>query len=294
MLKKFLIINPFGIGDVLFTTPVIRAIKEAYPDSFMAYWCNLRVKDVLKDNPHIDKIWSLSRGDIKKIFKQSKWKGLTTSLDLLQQLRKAEFDICFDFSLDWRYGLLTKLAGIKKRVGFNYKKRGRFLTEKIDIDGYNDKHVVDYYLDLLKIIDIIPKHKNLDLFISEEQRGHAKGVLANLGVTESELLFAIAPGGGASWGKDAYLKHWPQEKFAQLVDRLSDDFIAKILILGDTQEKEIAKEILARIKNKNRVIDLVGKISLEELVAIINYLEILITNDAGPLHIAVALNKKSV
>ncbi len=74
-MKKFLIINPFGIGDVLFTTPVIRAIKDNQPDSFIGYWCNERVEPILKNNPRIDKIFALSRGDIRKIYHQFRIKG---------------------------------------------------------------------------------------------------------------------------------------------------------------------------------------------------------------------------
>ena len=73
--KKFLFINPFGIGDVLFTTPVIRAIKDKFPDSFIGYWSNLRVKPLLESNPRINKVFALSRGDIKKLYRESFFKG---------------------------------------------------------------------------------------------------------------------------------------------------------------------------------------------------------------------------
>ena len=68
-MEKFLIINPFGIGDCLFTTPVISALKEKYPNSFIGYWCNERVSDLLKNDPRIDKVFELSRGDIKRVYK---------------------------------------------------------------------------------------------------------------------------------------------------------------------------------------------------------------------------------
>jgi len=102
----------------------------------------------------------------------------------------------------------------------------------------------------------------------------------------------IAPGAGASWGKDAVLKHWPARAYAELAERIINNFNAKILILGDEKERPIADTILDTMKNN--VIDLVGKIDLEELIAIINNLHLLITNDGGPLHIAVALGKKTI
>ncbi len=291
-MKKILIINPFGIGDVLFTTPVIKAIKDNLPNATISYWCNERVKSILEDNKNIDKVFALSRGDIKKIYSRSKLEGVYKSFSLLQSIKKEKLEVAFDFSLDHRYSLLSKFVGIKKRIGFNYKNRGRFLTDKIDIDSYNNKHVVEYYLDLLKFINIKPKTYNLDLSVSDEYKIKVKDALNKLDVNDNDLLIGIAPGGGASWGKDACLKHWPAPRFAQLADRIQDVLGAKIIILGDESERPPADMIIKEMKNK--AIDLGGKTTLEELIAIMDTVEVLITNDGGPLHIAVALGKKTV
>ncbi len=291
-MKKFLIINPFGIGDVLFTTPVIRAIKEAYPQSFIGYWCNERAGEILKNNPRVDTVFALSRGDLKKIRHKSPIKGMGILLSLVRKIRQEKFEVSLDFSLDHRYSLISKLAGIKKRSGFDYKRRGGFLTHRISIEGYTSKHVVEYYLDLLKFIDIKPQHYNLELFISAECKLKSKNILARYGIKESELVVGIAPGAGASWGKDAAVKHWPAEKYGELADRIAENFNAKIIIFGDGSEKPIAEVIMNTARYKP--IDLAGKTTLEELAGLISNLNILITNDGGPLHMAVALGIKTV
>ncbi|MDD4979730.1 MAG: lipopolysaccharide heptosyltransferase II [Candidatus Omnitrophica bacterium] len=289
---KFLIINPFGIGDVLFTTPVIRAIKENYPDSIIDYWCNGRVAPVLRNNPRIDMVFALSRGDLKKIYRECIYKGIFRFWDLLFRIRKERFGAALDFSLDHRYGLIAKFAGIKKRIGFNYKKRGRFLTDRIDIDGYSDKHVVEYYLDLLKILAIIPQSRILELFVSEASRAKVKGIFGSYGVKDKDVVIGIAPGAGVSWGQDASLKHWPAKKFAQLADKLIANFGAKIIIIGDESEKPIADTLMNAMREK--AIDLTGATTLEDLSAVIDNLAVLVTNDGGPLHMAAALGKKTV
>lgn len=291
-MKKFLVINPFGIGDVLFTTPVIRAIKNTYPDAFIGYWCNERVAGLLRSNPKINVIFALSRGDIKKIYNKSRLEGISKSLSLLRKIKKEKFDTCIDLSLEHHYSLVAKLLGIRRRIGFNYKKRGRFLTDRIDLDGYNSKHVVEYYLDLLTNIGIKPQGYNLDLNVLEANKIKSKNLLRYYGVTNDDLLIGIAPGAGGSWGRDASLKHWPAIKFAQLANRIRDDFKAKIVILGDGSERPIADIIVNIMQHKS--IDLVGKTTLEELAAIISNLGVLITNDGGPLHIAVALGVKTI
>ncbi|MFH1888583.1 MAG: glycosyltransferase family 9 protein [Candidatus Omnitrophota bacterium] len=291
-MRKYLIVNPFGIGDVLFTTPVIRAIKESGPDTVVGYWCNERVKDILEDNPRLYKVFALSRGDLKKIYRKSVWQGIYRSINLLNGIKKEKFDTLLDFSLDHRYSLVAKLAGIKRRIGFNYKNRGRFLTDRIDVDGYSDKHAVEYYLELLGPAGIEPKNPNLELFVPDASKRKIGDILRAEGINDRDLIIGMAPGAGASWGKSASLKHWPAERFGQLAERLIADSGAKIIILGDGSERHIADEIINNMSQKP--LDLTGKLSLRELSAAVGCLKILIANDGGPLHIAAALGRNTV
>lgn len=290
--KKILIINPFGIGDVLFTTPVIKAIKEQVPNCFIGYWSNARVKPVLENNPNINKIFALSRGDLKKAYQESFFKGVWRAIKLTWAIRKERFNICLDFSLDHRYSLFAKMMGIGKRIGFNYKGRGRFLTSRIEIDGYHDKHVVEYYLELLKFLNIPVRDKSLSLSVVLGSEAKAKNILSAAGVEVNDLVLGIAPGAGGSWGKDAGYKHWPVLKFTQLADKLISEFKAKVLILGDESERKIADVMVHAMRNKP--IDLVGKTDLGILPAVIKNCRLLITNDGGPMHMAVALGVKTV
>jgi len=289
---KILIVNPFGIGDVIFTTPVIRAIKNSWPDSRISYWCNQRVKEIFDNNLSIDKVFALSRGDLKRIYRTSKIKGIKEFLGLLFKIKKEKFDILLDFSRDHRYNLIAKILGIKRRIGFNYRNRGRFLTDKINIDGYSDKHMVEWYLELLKFLQIQPKDKYLELTVSKADRISAWNILARSGIKNDDLVVGIAPGAGISWGKDAQFKHWPADKFAQLSDKLVADCAAKVVILGDNLERHIVDAI--RHSAKFGFIDLVGATDLRQLIAIISSLNLLITNDGGPMHVAVATGIKSV
>ncbi len=311
-MEKILIINPFGIGDVLFTTPLIRALKEKYPDCFIGYWCNERVRDLLKTEPIIDKIFPLSRGDIKRVYKGLK--RFAVLLDLIWGIRRNRFDIAFDFSLDSRYGLWSKLAGIKRRIGFNYKGRGRFLTDKVDLEGYFDRHVVDYYFDLLKLIDSSSAPLRVrycySINVSKDNSVKARKALAEAGIKPSDLVVGIAMGGGASWGRDAVYKQWPAEKFGQLAGRLVNECGAHVVLMGSADEKPLADIVMGKMgqsplgtvpifpsrprNDSANIVDLTGKLSLEELAATIKELKLLICNDGGPLHMAVALGVDTV
>jgi len=293
-LKKILFINPFGIGDVLFTTPLISAIKEAFPDADISYWCNQRVKEVFLNNPKVSRVFALSRGDLKKIYDESPLEGVRQFFSLFSQIKKCAFDIAFDFSLDHRYGIISWLLGIKRRIGFDYKKRGWFLTDKITINGYKDQPVAARYLELLRFLGKQPEYGKyqLEVFASELDKIRARISLEQAGVVAKDILVAIAPGAGASWGENASLKHWPAIKYARLADRIIERFNVKVLILGDISEKQITDVVVTAMKYKP--IDLAGKTTLGELIAAIGNTRLLITNDGGPLHIGAAQGVKTV
>lgn len=289
---KFLIINPFGIGDVLFTTPVIRAIKAADASHRISYWCNSRVSALFTRDPDIDHVFAFSRGDLKQLARHSLISAAARLFFVMRQVRRERFDVALDFSLDHRYCMVAALLGIKKRIGFDFKGRGRFLTGRIDMSAYHDSHMVEYYLSLLNLAGITPSEGRLSLSVNEVDRARGRHLLSRCGADMSKILVGIAGGAGASWGRDAGLKHWPAVKFAQLADRISEELGAQIVLLGDEGEKQIAEGITGMMKHKP--VDLVGKTSLEELIAVISCLKLLVTNDGGPLHVAVALGVKTV
>ncbi|MFA4989084.1 MAG: glycosyltransferase family 9 protein [Candidatus Omnitrophota bacterium] len=291
-MKRVLVISPFGIGDVLFTMPVIRSIKEAWPESFIGYWCNTRVSPLLEGNRSIDRVFGLARGDIKKLFRESFFKGMQAAIKLVWEIKKERFDICLDFSLEYRYSLFAKFAGIGRRVGFNYKGRGRFLTDKIDVDGYSGKHAVECAKELLKFLEIPPCAGGFRLDVSAEVESKAGAMLRAAGINPGDLLIGIAPGAGGSWGKDAAYKHWPAVKFAEVAGRLMEKLKAKVVILGDEQERKIAEVILHTMRSKP--VDFTGRVKLEVLPGIIKRCSLFISNDGGPLHMAVALGVKTV
>jgi lipopolysaccharide heptosyltransferase II len=289
-IKKILIFNPFGIGDVLFTTPLIRNLKENLKDSSISYLCNRRVYPLLMNNVFLDKVFIFEKDEWRQTLSKSRLEFLKKALSFLKEIRREKFDIVFDLSLNSQYGFFLKIAGIKKRIGFNFRKRGRFLTEKIDIPfGYSDKHVTRYYLDLLKFLDIEPKEYKFDLFLSEKSLKKAEESLKSLGLNKNDLLIGVCPGSGDSWRDSAYFKRWPQDKFLNLCNLLQTDFGAKIILFGSGAETSLCDYIYNNLRQKP--INLCGKVSLEEFSGIFSLCKLLITNDGGPFHVAQALGK---
>jgi len=285
--KNILIANPFGIGDVLFSTPLIRAFKERNPDAFIGYLCNRRAEPLLSANPDINEVFVYEKDDMKKLWGESKLSCVKEFLKLLLRIKKRKFDVLIDLSLAHQYSLMSSIVGIRTRIGFNYKNRGRFLTHKINIEGYNSKHIVDYYLSLSKLLGIDPPETGrLRFFVNAVDVNRARCFLNRKGIKEDNLVIGVIPGGGTSWGNKAGYKHWPEEKFAALIDKLSKEFSAQVIIFGDQTEKNKCANI-SHLSNSSPV-SACAKTTLRELAAFLKFCDLAIANDGGPLHIAVS------
>ena len=292
MYKKILLINPFGIGDVLFTTPIIHTLKDNFPNVKIGYLCNRRTASILESNPYVDYVFIYERDEFEALRKKSNLAWLKKIFLFSNQIKKERFKVTLDFSLNTPYGFFSWLAGIKERIGYDFKKRGRFLTKKVKLLGYCDMHIVDYYANLLKYLGLELKYKKLELYLKNEDIYKIDEVLSKESVKPSDLLVGIIPGAGASWGKEASLKHWSAERFAQLADKIIENYQAKIIIMGDFFEKEITKNVIEKMQHK--AIDLSGETTIGELAALLNKMKLIITNDGGPLHMAVALGIKTI
>lgn len=287
-----MIIDPFGIGDVLFTTPVIAALRAKYPRSRISYLCNQRVNPILGNNPCLNKIFDYTRGDFKDVRRVSRMAYIKKIFSAFFGMYVHRFDLIIDLSLVHHYNLLFRLAGNCNIVGLNYKNRGRFLTKKICLSCYQGKHVVDFYLDLLNLLNITPQQEDKKLFLKLTP---VTQEWADKFFKENKLqnkIITVIPGGGASWGKDAAKKRWPIDFFARTADELAKDFDAKIIIVGSSDEIDICRELSGAMKMPN--INIAGKTSIQQMAGLIKKSNLVLCNDGGPLHIAVALDVPTV
>jgi len=269
---------------VLFTTPVISNLRLAYPQAAIAYLANRRTADLLKVIPEIAKVFIYERdefvGNYPKYF------------ELYNSIKQEAFDIVFDFSLNSSFGFLCAACGIKKRIGYDYRKRGRFLTDKVSLSGFEGKHIVEYYLDLLALLQIPVKPLPMHMTVPAQDLDWAQDWLMKHRATPAKPLIAVLPGGGASWGKAAGLKRWPAPKFAHLIDKIIENFDADIILMGDPREEALCREVvnLAHFP----LTFAVGKTSLLGMAALLKSCKAAIVNDGGPLHVAAAVGVKTV
>ncbi len=288
----FLIINPFGIGDVLFTLPVIESVKEDSKGRKVGYLCNRRTEPILRADPGVDRVFVYEKDELRRLWKESKLKYIYRMFSFISEIRREKFDTAIDLSLNREYGFICILAGIKNRIGFNYRKRGLYLTKKVDIDGYSGKHIIDYYLDLLGLAGIKPSRKGPRIRIPDDDARWARDFLSLNDIPGGSLLVGVAPAGGASWGRDARVKHWRSDGFAETADRIADSFGARIVIFGSPAEAK-ACETTASVM-RNSPVNTCGKTSLMQAAALMSRCKLVIANDGGLLHLAAAAGAGTV
>ncbi len=283
-IKKILVINPYGIGDVLFTTPVISNLRRAYPQVYIAYLANARTADFLKADPDIQQVFIYERDEF--VGKYQKY------FELFNSIKQQAFDVVFDFSLNSSFGFLCAACGIKKRIGFDYRGRGRFLTDKIPMKGYEGKHVIEYYLELLGPAQVPVVDKNMALIVTPKDIQWAKDWIAKQGINPAKPVIGVVPGGGQSWGKAAGNKRWSASKYAQLVDKIIENFDAVIILLGDSKEEQLCREVAGLSHFPLHLA--AGQTSVLGMAALFKQCRLALVNDGGPLHVAVAAGVKTV
>ncbi len=290
MSRSFLIINPFGIGDVIFSTPLLRQLHEAHPGAKIYYLCNRRTSTFLKNHPLITKLFIYERDEFRAAEKRSFWEGAGMLVSFLYSIWKEHIDVAIDLSLNSKFGLYAILAGIHVRAGFDHKKRGRFLNRKLPLPGFDSKHVAEYYLDLLPLIGIKPRISPMEIYSDEAGRAWAARI-----VKPGKLAIGIAPCGGQTFGASAGVKRWPEGHFSALINRLVERFHPQIFIFAGLNEKNEIKNILAQLTPSARnATQEFSDSSLGEMVALTAHCDLFISNDTGPLRFADAHGKKSV
>jgi len=286
-IRRVLIAHPYGIGDLLFVTPVLRALRLLPGLERVDLLLGSRTGPVIRANPHVDTIYIL---DKDRMHAQNFWQNLADMKTLGQALRHQRYDLMLDYSLRREYAFWGRwMLGIPVCAGLDYKGRGLFHSIKLAIpNGFEARHVVNYYCDLAVKAGIPVDYRCPELYIDEENRGVAQALFRKSGIQPDEKLLVVAPGGGESWGQDAHLKQWPIRNFAALLERIREHAaFDRVLILGTLKEKKLAEELQRSLDG--RCVDLTGTCDLGTAAAILAQAALFVGNDGGLLHMAHAL-----
>lgn len=268
--KKILIIRTDRIGDVILSTPVIKNLRNAYPNAHIAFMLRPYTKEIAENNPYLNEVIIYD--------KNNKHKSILSSIKFCLWLHKKKFDIAFILNPTNRANLITFFSGIPVRVGLN-RKMGKFLSHKIeDTKHEGRKHELEYTLDILSKMGIEAKDTQTHFPLKESSEQKIKTLLERLNIKNSGFI-VIHP-----WAS-CPSKRWPKENFIELIGLLGEKIGLKIIIIDEQK-----REFLNSLRNKNIVIDLSEQLTLADTGSLLKRAKLFISNDSGPVHIAASLN----
>jgi heptosyltransferase-2 len=271
--KRILIVRTDRIGDVLLSTPVIKALRDSYPNAYMAMIVSPYAKDIVEGNPYLDEVIIYD--------KDGKHKSWVRSIKFARNLKKKKFDLTIILHPTNRVHLVTFFARIPKRVGYD-RKLGFLLTDKIrHTKQLGEKHELEYALDLVRYLGIEPKDKSLFMPIKPESEKWVEELFQQEGIEKTDKLLVIHPGASCP------SKIWPSERFAEVADRLMEKYGFKVLLIAGPKDIKIAQEVIKKMRHP--AVNLAGKTSVSQLATILKKCQLFISNDSGPVHIASAV-----
>jgi heptosyltransferase-2 len=279
-IERILIRSTNWLGDAVMTTPAIDAIRASFPEARITLLATPLVAELFSPHDIIDEVMVYD--------KKGRHAGFTGRLRLARELRACNFDIAILLQNAFDAALITWLARIPVRIGYRTDGRAFFLTQGCPITKETKRlHHVEYYLAMLANFGIPAATKSLSLLVTEEEKQATAGLLAGAGIAAGDFLLGINP--GATYGS---AKRWYPDRFAAVADELCRRWGAKVVITGSSAEKCIADEIASAMTGES--LNMTGRTSVRELMALIKRCDFFITNDSGPMHIAAAFGVPQV
>jgi lipopolysaccharide heptosyltransferase II len=275
---KILIVLIAGIGDLILASKSIRAIRNGYPNAEIHLLTSTEAKSIAVNYPYIDYVHTFP---IRELRKDKRF--LFSILRNVRDLRRISFDLCMNLyrvgSLSGaaKMGILFSLLKATKKIGHNKDGFGLFLTEKVFPGIFKGRHVVDAMQKIASQAGGAMDDRGLEVFWSPNITAKWDTFFAQM---EGRDLVGINPGG------DRENRRWAPDRFAVIAEKIIQQFHCKVILLGGPADRHITASIECGIHSD--IVNLSGKIPLEELPYVISRLDLLITNDSGPMHIAAA------
>lgn len=271
--RRILIVSTTGLGDTLWATPAIKALRSSFPTAYIGALTSTIGYEVLSGNRHLDDIFVVQEPPLFPLLK------------LYRTLRKKKFETILIFHTSQRPVLpfchLLRPTDMIGTTGIN-KGFDHLLTKVLP---KNEVHELQRRLDIAAAAGAHTLNPSLELFINEDDEKSINQFLQKHKLLSYLPIICMHPG-----AKDTF-KQWPPESFIEIGNRLSQQLGAQIIITGTAAEEPLVKEIARQIPG---AIAAAGVFTLKTLAALLKRANLMITNDTGPMHIAYAMNTPTI
>jgi len=273
-LRKILVRAVNWIGDAVMSTPALAAVRETFPLAEITLLANPLVGQLLQGHPAINRVLIFDR--------KGNHRGLGGRIRLARMLARERFELAIMLPNSFDSALIPWLARIPVRIGKASDGRSLLLTHRFrPSEADKTLHEVDYYLGLLRAFGIMGGVSQPWLTTTADEDRAAALLLADHGISGGDLLLGI--NAGASFGS---AKRWYPERFAGVAASLAKSRGAQVVLFGGPDEQELVGVIQQELGG--HCLNLAGKTTVRQLMALIKRCTFLVSNDSGPMHIAAA------
>lgn len=286
--KRILIIKLGSIGDVVMTTPVAKAIRQAFPDAYIAWAVEDKSSNVLLGNPYLDEVIILNRKWSSKTILFEAFGTISGIIKSLPAIRSGKFDTVIDMQGLFRSALVGFISGAKCRIGFDSAGEGAPLlyTHRMKTSGSKIRGPIDY-LNLLKPLGINSDDVDMLVPFSDEDENYVNNLIAEFSSDSIDRpIAALCP--ATTWPQ----KHWNEYGWATLADTLSHRYGMLPVFMGSGADIKMIKRIQSKMKSASASV--AGKTSINQAAALIKKSKLVAAVDTGLLHISVGLGRPTI
>ncbi len=273
-MKKILIIRFSAMGDVILTTPVIRMLKKRFPEARVDFLVKEEYAPLLSANPHLHAVHRFPTHG-----------GAEAKRRCLRAVRAEHYDAILDLQVSPRSRLYRTAAGAGKKVTYKTRRWPRFLLVHFRVKRYADDVPVPLrFLEAIRPWGVEDDGLGAELWIDGQAERTIEKYLKDLGWNGAKPLMVLAPGAGRE------TKKWPAERFAEVGSHFQDDYV--VVLAGGPKDAEVCRSVALGMKMKPFV--LAGALSLRKTAALISRSRLVLSNDTGLMHMAMALGISTV
>ena len=270
--ENVLILQTSFLGDTVLTLPLICEVRRRFPVKKLSVLCLPPSGELLQDHPAIDEIITYDKKNSDR-----GWQGLRRSV---LRVKEKNFTVALTPHKSLRSALILYLAAIPRRVGFRESRGWFFFHQRAERNPR--LHDVERNLSVLQAFGVAPEdcQRRIDMPVSPTAQNTVNEKLRALGVHDSDPIVGVSP--GSVWPT----KRWSPGGFAALIRMVREKHGCQVLLFGGSDDGAVVEDVQRQCGHS--AINLIGQIGLRELAAAISRCRIFVTNDSGPMHIAVA------
>lgn len=286
-----LLIKFFGMGSILHAGPMLRALKNTFPNAKIGILTFEQNKGICESTGFFNRIEIVTTKNLMSM--------VSTLIKNIFIIRKHRYDVAIDLEFFSKSStIITYLTGARIRVGYFLVQygvflktmwRGNLLTHEVYYNPH--KHITEAFLALARAIGADTQDYTLaKIKIKKADIDKIEKTLSEKNFTLSDYIITM----NVNSSPLCWERRWPLEKFAHLANRLLANLKIKIVLIGSKEDEPYVNSFLTLLNDKGRVLNLAGKTNIGELAALISKSNLIISNDSGPLHIAESLNRPTV